>query len=171
MNAHSFKTAFILGAILFVFQDCKKDSSPVPATQNVGDISFSLRTTDMQGNTASHFSVGENFIPTLTISNSGSQKDTLCRCLPIDSNPNFLGVYTNNSEKYGDSALFIGKSWYNGVPAYFIFHYTVIPAGSSYVYAIPWMPDTTKSYGAGELILSPKQQVPPPRGGAIFYSV
>jgi hypothetical protein len=167
VNVYSFKTTFILAAFLFVFQDCKKDLSAVPATQNAGGISFSLRTTDMQGNTASHFSVGQNFIPTLTISNSGSQNDTLCTCLLINYNPNFLGVYINLLEKDGDSAIFIGKPW-NGVLAYFILHHTVIPAHSAYVYAIPWMPDTAKTYGAGELILFPKQQVPPLAAGQYF---
>jgi len=101
----------------------------------------------MQGNTKSDFSVGENFIPSLTISNSGSQQDTLCTCLLINYNQNLLGVYANSSEKHGDSAILIGKPW-----------------NSAYVYAIPWISDSTKSYGAGELIFSSSPQPPLPAG-------
>ena len=159
MNVYSYKTVFTLAAVLFIFQTCKKNSSPSsnsaanPAVQNVGSISFSLRTTDMQGNTESHFSVGQNFIPTLTISNSSSQLVTLCNCLLTWNNPNFLGVYTNTSGKYSDSALLVGKPW-NGLSGYFIAPITAIPANSKYEYAIPWVSDTTKRYGAGQLQFS-----------------
>lgn len=165
MNVYSYKTVFTLAAVLFIFQTCKKNSSPSsnsaanPAVQNVGSISFSLRTTDMQGNTESHFSAGQNFIPTLTISNSSSQRVTLCNCLLTQSNPNLLGVYTSMSEKYSDSAILIGKPW-NGISGYFISHITAISANSKYVYAIPWIPDTTKFYGAGLLIFNPSPQAP-----------
>jgi hypothetical protein len=159
MNVYSFKTAFILVATLFIFQTCKKNSSPSsnsaanPATQNVGNISFSLRTTDMQGNTESHFSVGQNFIPTLTISNSSSQDVTICNCLLTWSNPNFLGVYANTTGKYSDSTVLIGKPW-KGMSGYFIASITTIPANSKYEFAIPWVSDTTKRYGAGLLTFS-----------------
>ncbi|HTB26063.1 MAG TPA: hypothetical protein VK711_11875 [Puia sp.] len=165
MKVHFFKTAFVLTAIPFIFQACNKSSPSSltppakPVWQNVGHISFDLKTTDMQGNTKSDFSVGENFIPTLKISNTSSQPDTLCTCLLINYDQNLLGVYTNNSEKYGDSAIFIGKPW-NGVGNYFNLHHTVIPANSAYVYAIPWISDTTKSYDVGELIFDPSPQPP-----------
>ncbi len=159
MNVYSFKTAFILATILFVIQDCKKDSSAVPAIQNAGGINFSLRTTDMQGNTASRFSAGQNFIPTLTISNSGSARVVLCNCLLTWSNPDFLGVYTSASEKYGDSAVLVGKPW-KGMSNYFIASITAIPANSKYEYAIPWVADTTKYYGAGLLLFVPSPQAP-----------
>ncbi len=120
----------------------------------------------MQGNTKSDFSPGENFIPTLTISNSSSQWDTLCTCLLINYDENLLGVYTNSSEKYGDSAIFIGKPW-NGVLSYFILHHTVIPANSAYVYAIPWISDTTKLYSTGELFFNSSPQ-PPLLAGQYF---
>jgi len=169
MKVHFFKTAFVLTAIPFIFQACNKSSPSSltppakPVWQNVGHISFDLKTTDMQGNTKSDFSVGENFIPTLKISNTSSQPDTLCTCLLINYDQNLLGVYTNNSEKYGDSAIFIGKPW-NGVGNYFNLHHTVIPANSAYVYAIPWISDTTKSYDVGELIFDPSPQPPLPAG-------
>ena len=164
MNAYFLKSALILAAISFVLQACKKsssssDSAASPALQNVGTISFELKTTDTLGNTESHFSVGENFIPTLTITNSASQQDTLCRCLLIESNPNLLGVYTNSSEKYGDSAIFIGKPLYT-ILGYFIFHWLVIPGDSAYVYAIPWISDTTKKYQTGELYYSSPPETP-----------
>lgn len=163
MNVYFLKTTFTSAVLLIIFQACKKNSSPSsnsavnPATQNVGNISFSLRTTDMQGNTESHFSAGQNFIPTLTISNSSSQQITLCYCYLTESNPNLLGVYSSTSEKYSDSAILIGKPW-NGILGYFISRITAIPARSKYEYAIPWIPDTTKSYGAGYLIFNPSPQ-------------
>ncbi len=170
MKVYFFKTAFILTVIPFIFQACNKNSSSSsvppakPAWQNVGNINFELKTTDMQGNTKSDFSPGENFIPTLTISNSGSQLDTLCRCRLVESNPNFLGVYSSTPEKYGDSAIFIGKPW-NGIsPDYFIFYYIIIPPNSKFVYAIPWTADTTKYYIVGELTLNSSPQPPLPAG-------
>lgn len=113
----------------------------------------------MQGNTESHFSVGQNFIPNLTISNSGSREDTLCKCLLTFNNPYLLGVYTNNSEKFVDSAVLIGSPRYtfNG---YFIFHYLAIPANSAFVYAVPWISDTTKQYFTGELFYSSSPETP-----------
>ncbi len=169
MKVHFFKTALILTAILFIIQACNKNSSSSsvppanPAWQNVGHINFELRTTDMQGNTKSDFSPGENFIPTLTISNSGSQEDTLCYCSIIWSNPNLLGVYTSTPEKYSDSSILIGKPW-NGVSNYFFLLHIEIPGNSKYVYAIPWISDTTKYYGVGQLIFSPSPQPPLPAG-------
>jgi hypothetical protein len=170
MKVHFFKTAIILTAIPFIFQACSKNSSSSsvppakPSSQNVGNINFELKTTDMQGNTKSDFSVGENFIPTLTIFNSGSQKDTLCRCQLVESNPNLLGVFTSTSEKYGDSAIYIGKPWNGSGPNYFIFYYIIIPANSKFVYAIPWMGDTTKYHSIGELTLNSSPQPPLPAG-------
>ena len=170
MKVYFLKTPFILIAVPLIFQACNKNSSSSsvppakPSSQNVGNINFELRTTDMQGNTKSDFSPGENFIPTLTISNSGSQLDTLCRCLLPDSNPNLLGVYSSTSEKYGDSAIYLGKPWNGRGPNYFIFYYTSIPAHSKYIYAIPWSADTTKYYVFGELTLNSSPQPPLPAG-------
>ncbi len=170
MKVYLFKTAFIITAIPLIFQACNKNSSSSlippadPVWQNVGNINFELKTTDMQGNTKSDFSAGENFIPTLTISNTSSEQITICTCLIVQYDPNILGVYSNTSEKYTDSALLIGKPWKDFGPNYFILHHTAIPANSKYIYAIPWISDTTKTYGAGELMFYSSPQTPLPAG-------
>ena len=166
MKIYLLRIICLLVATAVMFQACKKDSASSaakPATQNVGNINFTLKTTDMEGNTESRFSVGQNFIPNLTISNSGSREDTLCRCLLTFSIPNLLGVYSNSSEKLDDSAVLIGSPRYS-FNGYFIFHYLAIPADSAYMYAVPWISDTTKQYFTGELFYSSSPETPLPAG-------
>lgn len=169
MNRYNLKAVLLAVITAFTIpQACKKNSSlssssisSNKASKEIGNITFTLKTTDMQRNTQSVFSQGENFIPTLVIANSSNQAITICHCSIIQDNPDLLGVYSNSASltKFGDSAMLIGKPW-KGISSYLNSRIITIPANSAYNYAIPWIADTTKYYGAGQAIFISSPQPP-----------
>ncbi len=169
MNRYNLRAVLLAVIAAFTIpQACKKSSSLSSssltnneASKQIGSITFTLKTTDMQGNTQSIFSQGENFIPSVVIANSSNQDVTICHCSIIQDNPDLLGVYGNsaNVTKFGDSSFLIGKPW-KGISSYLNSRIITIPSNGAYTYAIPWIADTTKYYETGQSTFVSSPQPP-----------